>query len=127
MSEGNRWRSPGDAYWRWVAAPFALVALVWVGGPSESSQSTPWDSLESCGGTYWPCIIAVGGSVVRDHEDGLPDLANGSGRPWLVHRSRLRLMYIHKHCIAVLLLWQARLLGGSGDLEWSCACIIKFK
>ena len=38
MGGGFRLRSLGDAYWRWLAAPFALLALVWAGGQSESSR-----------------------------------------------------------------------------------------
>ena len=93
MVKGNTWRAPGEAYWRWTMAPFAIVALVWADGHSESSQSTPWDGVENSDGTYWPCII---GAVLPDDKGRLPfycpGLAEGNGRPWLVHSSRLRLV-----------------------------------
>ena len=98
MGEGNRWKRPGDAYWAWSTAPFALMALVWADGQSEASQDTEWDGREHSGGNYWPCIIAVvrDGSVVPDDLGRLPfycpGLAEGQARPWWVHFSRLRMV-----------------------------------
>ena len=92
------WKNPGAAYWRWAAAPFALVAVVWADGQSKASQCKPWDGSESGNdGTYWPCIIAIGGPDHGPDEDRCvpfycPGLARGEGRPWLVHVSRLRMV-----------------------------------
>ena len=89
---GQPWSKPGEAYWRWTAAPFALVALVWADGRGEASQCTRWDGVEAdeSGETYWPCIIAV---CVPDSDGRVPfycpALARMGGRPWLVHTSRL--------------------------------------
>ena len=54
MGELNRWRSLGDAYRHW----FGLMVRARVRSPRQH------DGLENRGGTYWPGIIGLGGSVV---------------------------------------------------------------